>query len=62
MITTLAAPVNALLDSSKIADAIHKGVDSFMDAAPPLMKALGAVAKVHPFIAGASPFSGFVTL
>ena len=49
---TLAAPAEALIDAPQIADAIEKGVNAFMEAAPVLMKALDEVAKVHPFISG----------
>ena len=51
---TLAVPVKALIDTTHIADAIHKGVDTFMEAAPSLMKALDEVGRLHPFINGAS--------
>jgi len=52
VVDTLAAPVKALLDTPQIADAIQKGVNTFMEAVPSLMKALDEVAKVHPFISG----------
>ena len=52
VVDTLAAPVQALLDTPQIADAIQKGVNTFMEAVPSLMKALDEVAKVHPFISG----------
>ena len=58
MLKTLATPTKALMDSSQIAGAVHKGVDAFMEAVPPLMKILDEVAKIHPFIQGASPFFG----
>ena len=53
VVDTLAAPAKALMDVPQIAEAIHKGVDTFMEAVPPLMKALDEVAKIHPFISGA---------
>ena len=52
MVDTLAAPAKALLDTPHVADAIEKGVNTFMEAVPSLMKALDEVAKVHPFISG----------
>lgn len=42
----------AMLDTPQIADRIQKGVNTFMEAVPPLVRALDEVAKVHPFIAG----------
>jgi hypothetical protein len=57
IVVTLATPVKALMATTQIAETIQKGVDSFMEAVPPLMDALDAVAKIHPFIGGASPFS-----
>jgi hypothetical protein len=54
---TLATPAKALIATPQIAETIQKGVNSFMEAVPPLMDALDAVAKIHPFIGGASlPF------
>jgi hypothetical protein len=47
--------VIASIDKLQIAEAIHKGVNTFMEAAPVLMDALDAVSKIHPFIGGASP-------
>jgi hypothetical protein len=41
-----------LLDTPQIADAIQKGVNTFMETVPSLMKALDEVAKIHPFISG----------
>jgi len=52
VVTTLAAPAKALMDAPRIADDIEKGVNTFMETVPVLMKALDEVAKVHPFIAG----------
>lgn len=52
MVDTLAAPAKALLDAPHIADAIEKGVNTFMETVPSLMKALDEVAKIHPFISG----------
>ena len=52
VIDTLKAPAMALLDASQVANAIEKGVNTFMEAVPSLMKALDEVAKVHPFISG----------
>jgi hypothetical protein len=56
VVDTLAAPAKALMDTPQIAETIQKGVNTFMEAVPTLMKALDEVAKVHPFISGASPF------
>ena len=58
MVETLAAPAKALIDASQIAEKIHKGVDAFMEAVPPLMGALDEVAKIHPFIGGTGPSLG----
>ena len=58
MVETLAVPAKALIDASQIADKIHKGVDTFMEAVPALMGALDEVAKIHPFISGAGPSFG----
>jgi hypothetical protein len=44
--------VKAVLDTSQIADVMEKGVNTFMEAVPSLMKALDEVAKIHPFISG----------
>lgn len=44
------------MDTRQVAEAIHKGVDAFMEAVPPLIKALDEVAKIHPFISRTSPF------
>lgn len=53
VIKTLTTPAKALMDTSKLSETILKGVDSFMEAVPPIMKALDEVAKIHPFINGA---------
>ena len=52
VINTLAVPAEALANTPQIADAIEKGVNTFMEAVPVLMKALDEVAKIHPFISG----------
>jgi len=53
----LAAPAKALLETPQIAQTIQKGVNAFMEVAPSLVRALDEVAKIHPFIGGASlPF------
>ena len=52
------AVVDTFMDTSKIAETIHKGVNTFMEAVPPLMKLLDEVAKIHPFISGTISFSG----
>jgi hypothetical protein len=58
VVNTLAAPAKALIDTPRIAEAIHRGVNTFMEAVPPLMDALDEVAKVHPFIGGTSSSFG----
>ena len=55
VVDTLVVPMKALMDTPQIAETIEKGVNTFMEAVPVLMKALDEVAKVHPFISGASP-------
>lgn len=55
VIDTLVVPVKALMDTPEIAENIQKGVNTFMEAVPVLIKALDEVAKVHPFISGAIP-------
>ena len=52
MVGTLAEPMKALLDVSQVANVIEKGVNTFMEAVPVLVKMLDEVAKVHPFISG----------
>ena len=52
VVNTLAAPAKALMNAPRIADDIEKGVNTFMETVPVLMRALDEVAKVHPFIAG----------
>ena len=44
------------MDTPEIVDMIQNGVNTFMETVPSLIKALDEVAKVHPFISGASPF------
>ena len=58
VVETLAAPAKALIDATQIADKIHKGVDTFMEAVPALMRGLDEVAKIHPFISGTGPSLG----
>ena len=58
VVETIAAPAKALIDATQIADKIHKGVDTFMEAVPALMRGLDEVAKIHPFISGAGPSLG----
>ena len=45
VVNTLAVPAKALVDAPQIANAIEKGVNTFMEV-------LDEVAKVHPFISG----------
>jgi hypothetical protein len=47
-------PVKPLLDLPQIAEAIEKGVNTFMEDVPPLMEQLDEVVKVHPYVSGAS--------
>ena len=51
-VDTLAIPAKALMDTPQIADGIEKGVNTFMEVVPLLMKALDGLADIHPFIAG----------
>ena len=53
MVDTLAVPAKTLMDTTRIAVTIQKGVDTFTEAVPILVKALDQVAKIHPFIYGA---------
>ena len=55
VVDTLATPAKALLETPQIAQTIQRGVSAFMEVAPSLMAALDEVAKIHPFIGGASP-------
>ena len=48
----------ASMDTPQIAEAIQKGAKTFMEAVPPLLKALDEVAKTYSFISGTSPFCG----
>lgn len=57
VVDTLAVPVRALMDTPQITETIREGVNTFMETVPVLMKALDEVAKVHPFIYGASILS-----
>lgn len=49
---TLSRLAKAPLDTPQVADAIQKGVSTFMETVPSLMRALDEVAKIHPFISG----------
>lgn len=53
-INTLVTPMKAFMDTPQIAEKIKNGVSTFMEAVPPLVRALDEVAKIHPFIAGAN--------
>lgn len=44
------------MDTPQIAEAIQKGVNTFLETVPPLMKALDEVAKTHTFISGTGSF------
>lgn len=57
VVDTLVVPVKMLMDTPQVTEAIQKGVDTFMEAVPALMKALDEVAKIHPFISGTSLLS-----
>ena len=46
-------PLHILLQNAEI---IEEGVTKFLEAVPPLITALDEVAKVYPFIKGASSF------
>jgi len=54
IVNALTVPVGALANAPQIASAIEKGVNTFMQSVPVLIKALDEVAKVHPFISGMS--------
>ena len=58
MVETLAAPTKALIDATQIANKIHEGVNSFMEAVPVLMRGLDDLARIHPFVSGAGPSLG----
>ena len=60
LVGTLAVPAKALMDTPQIAETIQKGVNTFMEAVPPLMKALDEVAKIHPFVSGKNLFSSLI--
>jgi hypothetical protein len=47
-----AVPAKALVGAPQIADAIEKGINTFMEAAPIFVKILDEVANIHPFIRG----------
>ena len=53
VVDTLAVPAKALMDTTRIVETIQKGVDTFTEAVPILVKTLDQVAKIHPFIYGA---------
>lgn len=46
------------MDTPQIAEAIQKGVDTFLESVPPLLEALGEVEKIHPFVSGTISFFG----
>lgn len=50
--TPLPQPVEALLGAPQITDVIQKGVNTFMESVPSLIKVLEEVAEIHPFISG----------
>ena len=52
VINTLATPVQALISAPRIVAEIERGVNTFMEAVPVLIKALDEVGKIHPFIQG----------
>ena len=51
-VVALTVPAKALVDTTQVADVIQKGVNTFMEAVPSLVRALDEVAKLHPFIGG----------
>lgn len=51
---TAKTPINALLAAPDVGSDIEQGVNSFLVALPPIMTALNAIGKVHPFINGMS--------
>jgi hypothetical protein len=52
VVNASAVPAKALVDAPQIADVVEKGINTFMEEVPVLMKILDEVAKVHPFISG----------
>jgi hypothetical protein len=52
VMNTIKTPINALLATPNVASDIDQGVNTFLAVFPPVMKALDAVGKVHPFING----------
>ena len=57
LVNRFTVTMEAVMDTPQIAETIQNGVNTFMEAVPSLMKALDEVAKIHPFISGASPLS-----
>jgi hypothetical protein len=56
----LAAPAEALMNTLQISGPIRQGLNTFVEAVPSIMKGLDELAKIHPFIRGASLFSDSV--
>ena len=52
VVDALTVTAKALADTTQVADVIQKGVNTFMEAVPSLVRALDEVAKIHPFIGG----------
>ena len=52
LVGALAEPAKVLLEVSQVADVVEKGVNTFMEAVPVLVKMLDEVARIHPFISG----------
>ena len=52
VVDALTVTAKALADTTQVADVIQKGVNTFMEVVPSLVRALDEVAKIHPFIGG----------
>ena len=53
----MAQPIVSVIQASGAVDVIKKGLNSFMEDIPWLMKSLDEVAKLHPFVGGEAPNS-----
>ena len=51
---TVVQPVKVLLDNTGAMKAIEKGINSFMEDIPWLMKGLDEIARIHPVVTGMS--------
>ena len=51
---TVVQPVKVILDNTGAMKAIEKGINSFMEDIPWLMKGLDEIARIHPVVTGMS--------